>query len=612
VAALSTGNSGKVRGRAGRARLITRLAIELFLLAVMITAACAWTAIALVDDTFRRQVRDDLRGLIDGGEVAVDRQRDQVVESVDNLVAYLQSEPGLLERFLLGQRDLRYEGVRLMNMFQLTFLEIRDDEGGVLTSGHDPERIGLPGLDLGEIPVDRSVLRRARLPEEAATMIFDRSDLQIATRTLVVVGGRELDRPFVEQVAGHDAAVLIEVGEADDFETTASSNGESLPPGDLRQKLREPGNTPTRVTVGGGDSWLIDFRQLEDDDPEAELWLVVAVNLSRMEELRRQLTEAFLLLGVGVGLIAAVAGVFIARRTARPVRDLIAAFDAIASGEADYSFRTRAHDEMQELVNSFSHLHRALDDQRRRAMATERVAAWREVARHVAHEVKNPLAPIRLTVENLLRVRSQAPEKFDLMFEEGMQTILEEVQQLSRMVSEFAEFARLPLPTHRPEDLESLIDRVVELYASEPGVTISKRIKPGMPSVELDADQVSRALKNVLGNAIDATRDAHHGEGSSPKVEIRAAINDGMAQIVVADNGPGFSQEAERRLFEPYFTTKEHGTGLGMALTYRIIIEHGGVIFAENSPEGGAQVIVRLPLEAPPTHVTHDREEAYG
>ena len=612
MAALNPGKKGAVRERAGRARLITRLAIELFLLAVMITAACAWTAIALVDDTFRRQVRDDLRGLIDGGEAAVGRQRDQVVQSVDNLVEYLQSEPGLLERFFLGQPDLRAEGVRLMNMFQLSFLEIRDEEGIVLTSGHDPARIRVPGADLGEIPVDRSVLRRVRVNEEAATLIFDRFDLQIGPRMLVVVGGKELDRPFLERIAGKDAAVLIEIGEGGEFETTASSNAESLPPSDLRQRLAEPGNTPARVTVSGGDSWLIDFRQVGDDDPESDLWLVVAVNLARMEELRRQLTEAFLLLGIGVGLISAVAGVWIARRTARPVRDLIAAFDAIASGEADYSFRTRAHDEMQELVNSFSHLHRALDDQRRRAMATERVAAWREVARHVAHEVKNPLAPIRLTVENLLRVRSQAPEKFDSMFDEGMRTILEEVQQLSRMVAEFAEFARLPLPNHRPEDLESLIDRVVELYASEPGVTIRKRIEPELPRVELDADQVSRALKNVLGNAIDATRDAQPGESGSPEVEIRAAINDGMAQIVVADNGPGFSQEAKRRLFEPYFTTKEHGTGLGMALTYRIIIEHGGVIFAENGPEGGARVIVRLPLEAPPTHVTHDGEEAYG
>jgi nitrogen fixation/metabolism regulation signal transduction histidine kinase len=443
-------------------------------------------------------------------------------------------------------------------------------------------------------------------------VILGRQDLDIGLRSLVLVGGRELDRPFVEQIAGPDAAVLIEVGEGDIFETTASSSAGTLASQDLRRMLADPESRPVRMTGSLGDSWLIDFRKLEDDEADSDLWLVVAVNLARMVALHRQMVEAFLLLGGGVGLLAAIAGVWIARRTSRPVRDLIVAFDAIASGEADYRFRARAHDEMQELITSFSHLHRALEDQRRRAMATERVAAWREVARHVAHEVKNPLAPIRLTVENLLRVRSQAPEKFDSMFEEGMQTILEEVQQLSRMVAEFAEFARLPLPAHRLEDIESLIDRVVELYAFEPGVTIHKRVEPGLPRVALDADQVSRALKNVIGNAIDAARDAEHGDGALPEVEIRAAIEEGMAQIVVTDNGPGFSQEAARRLFEPYFTTKEHGTGLGMALTYRIIIEHGGVIFAENGPDGGARVIVRLPLEAPDTPVTHDGEEAYG
>jgi len=612
VAAVKSGKSRPARGRAGRARLITRLATELFLLAVMITAACAWTAIALVDDTLFRQVRDDLRGRIEGGESAVELQRDEVRDSVDGLGKYLESDSELLERFLLEQSDVRDEAGRLMHMYRLTYLEILNDEGKVLSSGHHPQRIGLPGVEFDEIPLERSVLRRLWVANEHRTVILGRQDLDIGLRRLVLVGGKELDRPFVEQIAGHDAALLIEVGEGDIFETTASSSADKLASLDLQRKLADPESRPVRMTGSAGDSWLIDFRKLEDDEADSDLWLVAAVNLARMEKLHRQMVEAFLLLGGGVGLLAAIAGVWIARRTARPVRDLIVAFDAIANGEADYRFRARAHDEMQELATSFSHLHRALEDQRRRAMANERVAAWREVARHVAHEVKNPLAPIRLTVENLLRVRSQAPEKFDSMFEEGMHTILEEVQQLSRMVAEFAEFARLPLPVHRPEEIESLIDRVVELYAFEPGVMIHKQVEPGLPRVALDADQVSRALKNVIGNAIDATRDAEHGDGAPPKVEIRAAIEEGMAQIVVTDNGPGFSQEAARRLFEPYFTTKEHGTGLGMALTYRIIIEHGGVIFAENGPEGGARVIVRLPLEAPATHVTHDGEEAYG
>jgi signal transduction histidine kinase len=612
VATLTPERPKRIRGRAGRIRLITRLAIELFLLAVMITGASAWTAIALVDETFDRQVRDDIQRLVDAGRRAIALQREEVAQSVDELVEHLNSESDLVERLLLGQPDVLEEAGRLMGMFRLTYLEVLSDEGKVLSSGHDRESIGLQRKVYAEIPLDQPVLRRVQVADEIRPVILYRHDLQIGPRTLILVAGRELDRPFVDRIAGHDAALLIEVDGGDTLEITASSNSETLPNADLRRKLDETGEQPSRITVSGGDSWLVDFFRLDDRDPDTDFWLVVAVNLSRMEELRRQLVEAFLLLGIGVGLIAAVAGVWIARRTARPVRDLIGAFDAIASGEADYTFRTRAHDEMQELVTSFSHLHRALDDQRRRAMATERVAAWREVARHVAHEVKNPLAPIRLTVENLLRVRSQAPEKFDSMFEEGMQTILEEVQQLSRMVAEFAEFARLPLPAHKPEDLEALIDRTVELYASEPGVEVRKRVEPGLPRVEVDADQVSRALKNVIANAIDATREAVHADGANPKVEIRASVEEDMAQIVIADNGPGFSQEAARRLFEPYFTTKSHGTGLGMALTYRIIIEHGGVIFAENGPEGGARVIVRLPLEAPVTHVAPDGGEAYG
>jgi nitrogen fixation/metabolism regulation signal transduction histidine kinase len=247
-------------------------------------------------------------------------------------------------------------------------------------------------------------------------------------------------------------------------------------------------------------------------------------------------------------------------------------------------------------------------------MAAERVAAWREVARHVAHEVKNPLAPIRLTVENLLRARTQAPERFDGMFREGMTTILEEVQQLSRMVSEFAEFARLPLPVRRSVDLDELVDRVVELYASEPEVEIRKRVTPDLRPFELDPDQISRALKNVLGNAIEAAREGNEsGADRTPVVEIRISLTGEMAEIEVEDNGPGLSAEAERRLFEPYFTTKSHGTGLGMALTYRIVVEHGGVIFAENRSGTGARVVVRLPLVAPePRHLAAQRDEAVG
>jgi signal transduction histidine kinase len=607
VATVSRLPVGPNRSRVGGSRLTARLAVELFVLAAMITGACAWTAIALVDVTFQRVSRDELKGLLDTAEKAIEIRRTGVEDSFEHLWEYMSSEPSLLERFLLEDAGVREEGRRLMHLYQLDFLDIHNDEGKILTSGHQPERIGLTSEGILEMPDDRAELSWLRVAGNERFVLVERRDLRIGPRALILVGGAWLDEEFVDQIAADEAALLVESGAGDEMDATASTRGTDIDRGELADFLRGARNGPARLKGTDSPRWLVDFRELDDGGKDSG-WLVVGVDLARMDELGRQLVEAFVLLGASVGLIAALAGVWIARRTARPVRDLVRAFDAIATGEADYSSSIRAQDEMQELVKSFSRLHRALEDQRRRSVATERVAAWREVARHVAHEVKNPLAPIRLTVENLLRARMQAPEKFDEMFREGMQTILDEVQQLSRMVSEFAEFVRLPLPAHRPVVLEELIDRAVDLYASEPGVTIRKEIDPALPPIELDADQVSRALKNVIGNAIEAARAAEGRTGGEPLVRIRAGAAEGLAEIEIADSGPGFSEEAERRLFEPYFTTKDQGTGLGMALTYRIIIEHGGVIFAENRSEGGARVVIRLPLRAVPNTAERARE----
>jgi nitrogen fixation/metabolism regulation signal transduction histidine kinase len=270
----------------------------------------------------------------------------------------------------------------------------------------------------------------------------------------------------------------------------------------------------------------------------------------------------------------------------------------MAAGEADYTFPLSREHELQELIASVSRLHRTLELQRRRSVAAERVAAWSDVARLVAHEVKNPLAPIRLTAENLLRARRNAPERFDEMFQEGMKTIMEEVEQLRRLVAEFSEFARLPQPERRPTNLERLLDGVAELYAADPGVRIERRYTGDIPEIELDPDQISMALKNVMGNAVEISREAAViGEGPM-EISVGTALEESMARIEICDRGPGFDEEAERRLFEPYFTTKRGGTGLGMALTSRIIAEHGGLIAVENRSGGGAKVSIFLPLRS--------------
>ncbi|HXV77231.1 MAG TPA: ATP-binding protein [Candidatus Polarisedimenticolaceae bacterium] len=598
-----------------RLRVTARLAVELFVLAVLITGACAWTALNLVDDTFRKQLTTELDLLVGGVNEVFDAETDRVHQLLARLKSYLDRDPELVEA-LFAEGEARVAAVprvrettaRLMEQYQLDYLDLLDGAGMVLSSGY-PERVGVPDERFSTL-LDGGFQLSQIKREDQRLVITTRLDLDLGLRSLVLIGGRLIDEDLVNRLAGREAAVLY----------IARGAGESpriIPSGQLLKaalgELLALGDIPAGEPV----SFVVDRRTflfkrtpLTAEAPE-RAWVLLGVDLTRFERLHRQLVHAFLYLGAGVGLVAALAGVWIAQRTARPVRELVSALDSIARGEADYAFGVRAPDEAQELAVSFSRMHRALENQRRRSMAAERVAAWQEVARHVAHEVKNPLAPIRLTVENLLRARSQAPERFDQLFREGMQTILEEVQQLSRMVSEFAEFARLPLPIRREVDLADLIDRVVELYASEPGVEIGKVYPAELPPLQLDSDQLSRALKNILGNAIDAARDRTDTDPAA-RVEIRLSIEEGMAQIEVTDNGPGLAPEVERRLFEPYFTTKPHGTGLGMALTYRIVIEHDGVIFAENRPDRGARIVIRLPFGAPGPQVARARKEAVG
>jgi nitrogen fixation/metabolism regulation signal transduction histidine kinase len=303
---------------------------------------------------------------------------------------------------------------------------------------------------------------------------------------------------------------------------------------------------------------------------------------------------------LGLGLLAAAvvagagaAGAWAGRRVGRPVRQLVRAVEAISAGEG-YRFPRGRWDEFAELEAAFARMQRSLELQAHRSRAAERVAAWREAARQVAHEVKNPLVPIRLTVENLKRARRESSPLFDELFEEGSRTILEEVEQLRRLVGEFAEFARLPPPSPRRLPFESLVDEVLELYAADPEVRISRDFPRGESWVMADAEQMSRALKNVLGNAVEAMRGVERGP-----IEVTLRRDGDGLELSVRDHGAGLSPVARERVFEPYFTTKAGGTGLGMAITHRIVTEHGGTIAVEPAEGGGTRVVIRLPPAVP-------------
>jgi two-component system nitrogen regulation sensor histidine kinase NtrY len=340
---------------------------------------------------------------------------------------------------------------------------------------------------------------------------------------------------------------------------------------------------------------------------------VVAVSKSKAELLRSlaRIDESTVYAALAATAVALLLAVLLARSLGRPIAELAAEARKVASGEAR-PLRGRGSGEIAELAQAFDTMLVDLEATRRRLAATSRVAAWREVARRVAHEIKNPLAPIRAAVETLRRLRAREDPEFDAYFDQATRTVLDEVARIAGIVTEFTRFARLPPP--RPEDLDivAVVRQVVQMHAAgargeseAPSARIDLIVEATPPTVRADRDQIARVLTNLVQNALDAVE----GRGPSGKVELTVGtLHAGpLAQrirdevfVSVSDNGTGLSPAIASRLFEPYATSKPNGTGLGLAIAQRIAIEHDGELSHLGSPDGGGATFrLVLPVGGP-------------
>jgi two-component system, NtrC family, nitrogen regulation sensor histidine kinase NtrY len=224
-------------------------------------------------------------------------------------------------------------------------------------------------------------------------------------------------------------------------------------------------------------------------------------------------------------------------------------------------------------------------------MRAQKVAAWGEVARKLAHEIKNPLTPIQLSAQRVRKAWLKEDPAFEKVVTECTRSIVDEVEALKNLVDEFAQFARLPAASLEPTALHDVIDQALSLYDGLfPGVTFERRLAPDLPPLRLDADQMKRALINLVDNAIEATE----GRGTV-LVATEYDRAEGRARLVVADDGPGIAPADRERLFVPHFSTKKRGSGLGLAIVSRIVQEHLGTIRAEDNAPRGARFVVELP-----------------
>jgi two-component system nitrogen regulation sensor histidine kinase NtrY len=254
-------------------------------------------------------------------------------------------------------------------------------------------------------------------------------------------------------------------------------------------------------------------------------------------------------------------------------------------------------------------------------LRVERMEAWREVARRIAHEIKNPLTPIQLAAQRLRRRYAHQLQKTGDdgggVFDDCTRTIIQQVDDLKNLVNEFSTFARMPAAEHVPQNLNALLDEALVLFR-EAHREVAFTFVPAddLPVLELDREGVKRAFINILDNAVAACMArADYAAGERPSIELAtwhdAAL--GMVRVEIADNGVGMTAEVRARIFEPYYSTKSDGTGLGMAIVSAIVADHSGFIRVRDNQPRGSRFILEFPVRRQAAQLAaRARYGAYG
>jgi two-component system nitrogen regulation sensor histidine kinase NtrY len=366
-----------------------------------------------------------------------------------------------------------------------------------------------------------------------------------------------------------------------------------------RDREVEVGATKLRIAVEVAVPEVY-FERLQEAGEVAEVY-------SRLQRQGASVSDVYAwVFGLMVFLVIVVAfliGAIVARRVTRRVTALADASRRVGAGDLTVTLPTGASDEVTELTQAFNDMVRDLRDSRTRIEYLQRIGAWQDFARRLAHEIKNPLTPIQLAAQEMDDTYDGENEEYRKKLEHARAIIEEEVATLRRLVGEFSAFAKLPQADLIPSDLCDLaqtIEDSVPAILEDVGRGTPAPVEVAMTCatepirVRMDPMMLKRGVDNILRNAIQAVYEAHPSGGG--RVSVRAYATDTAGFIEVRDNGPGIPRENWDRVFDPYFTSKAEGTGLGLAIVKKVVLEHRGEVRLDRAPEGGARFRIELPL----------------
>jgi signal transduction histidine kinase len=491
--------------------------------------------------------------------------------------------------------------VPLAQEYRLDYLELVAHHGSIISSLQWTARFGYkePAIVAAGKP---AFLKQEDLADGSSQIgLFAVRAVNGSEPPLYVVGGRQLDAGFLRDFpvpAGTELLIYRNVSgpfDAHNFAGAAQDLSKAEHYRALVDEARTNGHNADGVvylTAHREDSMSVTAIPLKGAGGDVLAVLVVANSRRSMVEVQRHFRDiAYGIAGLGI-IFAVGASLWIAARISRPIEELARAAQQVAGGDWETRVDIRSLDEVGDLGRSFNNMTRQLAEQRERLVQTERVAAWRELARRLAHELKNPLTPLQITVENMVKAKKLPKKEFDEVFKESAATLTAEIENLKTIVGRFSDFSRLPKPVAVEMDAREAVRRVVKLYGPafeekhiELGTAISSEALPILGDSEL----LHRALSNLVLNAMDAMP-----EGGTLTVAATRAQD--IVRISVADTGAGLTPEECERLFTPYYTTKQHGTGLGLAIVQTVIADHNGTISVESVEGGGARFVIGLPL----------------
>jgi two-component system, NtrC family, nitrogen regulation sensor histidine kinase NtrY len=606
---------GKRKAMMFRRKLLTVFALTVFLSVAAVTLVVS----AVTRRAFERSEDERTAALVTQFRREFNRQGEDVARRVEAIAAS-EDLGRMAVKLSRPQADAGpyFELAKtIAENTRLDFLELLESDGIIISSAQWPARFGYRDAAVGSFAasVDQGAfLKQEELQDGTALGLFVVRATRGGERPVYVIGGRRLDKSFLAGIdmpvgmrallyqnrGGRFAAELV-VDPSESSSETGRPAEKLEPLVDAVRQSKEEASGLVRWSGDGAEDEVFHAIPLlgAGAGKDRPLLAILLIGNSRRSyvALMRHIRSAALMVGGGGILLAILLSSWAAARVTHPVEQLAHAAQEVAAGNWNARVDVLGDDELGQLADSFNRMTTELLGQKERLMQAERVAAWRELARRLAHELKNPLFPLQLTVENLVRARQQTPEQFEEVFRESSRTLLAEIANLKAIIGRFSEFSKMPQPQLQRVQVNEVIRGAVQLFQAQleaPGrakISCDLQLDPHLGAISADAELLHRAISNLVLNAMDAMP-----QGGT--LMLRTRDYGGHVVIEVVDTGAGLTPEECERIFTPYYTSKEHGTGLGLAIVQSVVSDHGGRIHAQSSPGRGTTFVIELPRNA--------------